>query len=146
MPAKPLLHPAGTLVNSVKCNKPVNSASHYGQWSPFFLTCGHTNSVENPWISQSSLKRIKENSNFCDYMVFLQKLDSDYFNLISNFWLRVRIYWSLCDFPMVSDNESEFTDSKSSLIQGAEFPVRIFDHFANFQFYNILITLKIQKW
>ena len=50
-----LLHPTGTLVNLVKCNKPVNSASHYEQWGHFFLACGDTNSVENPGISQSSL-------------------------------------------------------------------------------------------
>ena len=50
-----LHHPAGASVNSVKCNKSVNSMSHYGQWGHFFLACGHTNSGENPWISQSSL-------------------------------------------------------------------------------------------
>ena len=48
-------HPAGTSVSSVKCDKPVYSASHSGQWGHFFLACGQTNSVENPWISQSSL-------------------------------------------------------------------------------------------
>ena len=41
-------HPAGTSVSSVKYNKPVHSASHYGQWGHFFLACGQTNSVENP--------------------------------------------------------------------------------------------------
>ena len=41
-------NPVGTSVNSVKCNKPVNSTSHYGQWGYFFLACGQTNSVENP--------------------------------------------------------------------------------------------------
>ena len=46
-------------------------------------------------------------------MCFLEKLDSDYFILISKFWLGVRIYSSLWHFSMVSDNESEFTDSKA---------------------------------
>ena len=48
-------HPPGTSVSSVKYDKPVHSASHYGQWGHFFLACGQTNSVDNPWISQSSL-------------------------------------------------------------------------------------------
>ena len=48
-------HPAGTSVSSVKYDKPVHSASHYGQWGHFFVACVQTNSVENPWISQSSL-------------------------------------------------------------------------------------------
>ena len=30
-----LLHPAGTSVSSVKYDKPVHLASHYGQWSHF---------------------------------------------------------------------------------------------------------------
>ena len=29
-------HPAGTSVSSVKYDKPVHSASHYGQWGHFF--------------------------------------------------------------------------------------------------------------
>ena len=49
------MHPAGTSISSVKYDKPVHSASNYGQWGHFFLACGETNSVENPWISQSSL-------------------------------------------------------------------------------------------
>ena len=48
-------HPAGTSVGSVGYDKPVHSASHYGQWGHFFLACSQTNSVENPFISQSSL-------------------------------------------------------------------------------------------
>ena len=48
-------------------------------------------------------------------MVFLQMLDSDYFIMISEFWWAVRIYWSQWDSPVVSDNESEFTDLKTSL-------------------------------
>ena len=44
---RPIQHPAVTSVSSVKCNKPVHSASHYGQWGQFFLACGQTNSVEN---------------------------------------------------------------------------------------------------
>ena len=47
------------------------------------------------------------------FVSLLEKLDSDYFILISEFWLGVRIYWSLWHFSMVSDNESEFTDSKA---------------------------------
>ena len=43
-----LMHPAGTSVSSVNCDKPVHSASHYGQWGQFFLACGQTNSLENP--------------------------------------------------------------------------------------------------
>ena len=61
---------------------------------------------------------------------------------------------------MVSENESEFThlkaeftDSKATLNQFE--PVRYWrqnfqsefsDHFSNFQIFNILITLKIEKW
>ena len=43
--------------NIRKCDKPVNYASHYGQWGHFFLACGQTNSMENLWIPwiQSSL-------------------------------------------------------------------------------------------
>ena len=41
-------HPAGTSVSSVKYDKPVHSASHYGRWGHFFLACGQANSVENP--------------------------------------------------------------------------------------------------
>ena len=44
---RPIQHPAGTSVSSVKYDKPVHSASHYGQWDHFFLACGQTNSVEN---------------------------------------------------------------------------------------------------
>ena len=40
--------PAGTSVSPAKYDKPVHSASHYGQWGHFFLVCGQTNSVENP--------------------------------------------------------------------------------------------------
>ena len=43
-----LVHPVGTSVSSVKCNKPVHSASHYWQWGHFFLAFGETISVENP--------------------------------------------------------------------------------------------------
>ena len=51
---------------------------------------------------------------------------------------------------MVSDNESEFTDSKDSLNQ-FDSSVTIFqsefsDHFSKFQIFNIPITLKIEKW
>ena len=53
-------HPAGTSVGSVGYDKPVHSASHCGQWGHFFLACGQTNSVENPWISQSSLDLFPE--------------------------------------------------------------------------------------
>ena len=34
--AHSLAHPAGTSVSSVKCDKPVHSASHYGQHGHFF--------------------------------------------------------------------------------------------------------------
>ena len=47
--------PAGTSGGSVGYDKPLHSASHCGQWDHFFLACGQTNSVKNPWISQSSL-------------------------------------------------------------------------------------------
>ena len=53
-------HPTGTSVGSVGYDKPVHSASHCGQWGHFFLACGQTNSVENPWISQSSLDLFPE--------------------------------------------------------------------------------------
>ena len=35
-PVQEIYHPAGTSVKSVKCNKPINSASHYKQWGHFF--------------------------------------------------------------------------------------------------------------
>ena len=93
-------------------------------------------------------------------MWFLEKLDSDYFIFISKFWLGVRIYCSLWHFSMVSDNESEFTDlkaeftdSKASLNQfepvwfwWQNFQSEFSDHFSQFQFFNMLITLKTEKW
>ena len=54
------IHPAGTSVGSVGYDKPVHSASHCGKWGHFFLACGQTYSVENPWISQSSLDLFRE--------------------------------------------------------------------------------------
>ena len=68
---------------------------------------------------------------------------------------------------MISDNESEFTYSKASLNQfqseftdskaslnqfetlrfmHQNFQSEFSDHFSEFQFFNILITLKIIKW
>ena len=48
---------------------------------------------------------------------------------------------------MVSDNESEFTDSQTSFNQfdsSCKISSQYFsDHLSNFQFYTILITLKI---
>ena len=53
---------------------------------------------------------------------------------------------------MVSDNESEFTDSKVSLNQfeavwykRQNFQSEFSDHFSEFQIFNILITLKNKK-
>ena len=54
---------------------------------------------------------------------------------------------------MVSDNEAEFTDSKATLnefepvlLKWQNFQSEFSDHFSNFQFFNILITLKMKKW
>ena len=51
---------------------------------------------------------------------------------------------------MVSDDESEFTDSKASLDQfdlSSTISSQNFsDHFLEFEIFNILITLKIKKW
>ena len=79
-----LRHPAETSVNSVIYDKPINSASYYGQWGHFLVACGHTIiSVENRGPI-GHLWTYSQNNQTCRQICILGYSTRCYFKLTLN--------------------------------------------------------------